>query len=157
MAFGYGNSGSNEMAYEMANQPCVKPEETGFANMVTLYEAWDQLKLQISSFNQIMAIPSAQFEAWSADEKATIMTLMGITFGKATVTFAFDAETPDRVFLAATEDFGKKGVSLTQNFADRGLPLMVRQQPRSTSQAASPIPGIMNHKPRKPAPAITKD
>lgn len=61
------------MANEMAYQPGVEHPNM----MMAVYQAWDTLKVQISYFNQFVAIPSVQFVAWSAGEKATIRTLMG--------------------------------------------------------------------------------
>ncbi|KAK7751065.1 hypothetical protein SLS62_007051 [Diatrype stigma] len=122
-----------------------------------MYQAWDTLKVQVNHFNQVVAIPMAQFRAWSAEEKATIQSLMMTTVNKSNAAFALDTDLPDRVYLAASDDFEKKGIFLIANFADRGLPLMTRQQAQLAPQAAQPAPGTMTNKVKKPAPAGARD
>lgn len=77
MDFGNGANDGQEMAYDIAYQPDLKPEAIEHQNTpMAVYDSWSILKLQVSYFHQIVAIPYAQYVAWSADEKATIINLM---------------------------------------------------------------------------------
>ncbi|RYP72099.1 hypothetical protein DL771_004430 [Monosporascus sp. 5C6A] len=118
------------------NAPAHSSVTVAHLNNGEAMAAWDHLKLQVNSFNAIVAIHAGIFGTWSAADKNLIIDLMKREVQHDDVRFAVDTDLPDRVYLASTYHFDQDDIVLYRS-PTQELPTVLYKYNRKAENAAA--------------------
>ncbi|KAI1851889.1 hypothetical protein JX266_002742 [Neoarthrinium moseri] len=97
-----------------ADMPGPLPD-VGFTDLAdaSAQECWERLSLQLSAYNNVIAIAAIEYDNWPHDFKIALLQIMMETTGYQDVRFVRDSGGP-RVFLGAVEHLTNANITVVE-------------------------------------------